>query len=159
MTAEFLQRDFIAELHRLLDDLPLLTSGALEPVEASHFKIFPQDIPLQKAAGDWEEAEEQPPYAIVRLISGDQADFSSPQTVEMAIIFCAYDNSFKRAGYLDVLHAIERVRQRFALNPALKWYDLQKPPKWVMQDEDTHPYYFGGMELTFQVPTMEPVEA
>lgn len=33
-------------------------------------------------------------------------------------------------------------------------YEVQYPIKWVTQEEDTHPYYFAGMALTFAAPAI-----
>lgn len=160
MTPEFLQDALIADMRQLLQDLPLLSrqSEAKEPSPVDRFKVFKQDVPLLRGSGGWEDGEESPPYVIVRLMEGEQKDFNEPQLVELALIICVYDNALTRAGSLDVLHAIQRIQHRFACNRVVGQAVLNRPPKWVMQQEDTHPYYFGAVSLSFEVATQEVLD-
>ena len=49
--------------------------------------------------------------------------------------------------------SIQRICDRFAAKPLLaqKYYARQHI-QWALQDEDTYPYYFGGIEITFNLP-------
>ena len=50
----------------------------------------------------------------------------------------------------DVLNLIEKVYQRFARDPVLAHqYICQQDFEWGLQDEDTWPYFFGAIGMSF----------
>lgn len=78
----------------------------------------------------------------------------SPDESDTAV-YVTYKTSdyYSRKGSKDVLNIIQKVKNRFNKNHILdKHYIFDYPLKWTTQDEDTHPYYFGGMEMVFEVP-------
>mgnify|MGYP001530422173 FL=1 len=78
---------------------------------------------------------------------------------------CTYDRNPNRQGYRDVLHIIQEIYGRYAKNPLVRIkadsggarggpWSVKYPIKWVTQQEDTHPYYFGAMSLKFEAPAV-----
>lgn len=70
-----------------------------------------------------------------------------------------------RQGYRDVLHIIQEIYGRYAKNPMVRIkpdsgnavggpWSIVYPIKWVTQQDDTHPYYFGAMSLKFEAPAV-----
>ena len=77
-------------------------------------------------------------------------------TVQAGLAIGIYDDSSDRQGHRDVLQIISKVEERFEKNNLLaKKFILQFPVEWSLQDpdDDTHPYYFGGLSLNFDTPT------
>jgi len=55
-------------------------------------------------------------------------------------------------GHKDVLNIIARLYERFAKVPVLNGkYTIQYPVLWALQGEESYPFYFGGMNLTFEI--------
>jgi hypothetical protein len=55
------------------------------------------------------------------------------------------------------MNAIDRITRRFCEEPTIgipghKSFRCLPEMQWDLQDEDTYPYYFGGVELKFWVP-------
>ena len=50
---------------------------------------------------------------------------------------------------------IQRITDRFAKEPLLnRKYRAQEKMSFALQDDDTYPFYFGGVEMRFSVPKM-----
>lgn len=48
---------------------------------------------------------------------------------------------------------IQRLVNRFAAEPLLDHkYRAQQDMEWAVQDEETYPYFFGGVRIKFSVP-------
>ena len=47
---------------------------------------------------------------------------------------------------------------RFRADTVLDAFYCEKRMKAVIQDEDTYPYFFGGIEMTWNLPEMEEDE-
>ena len=46
--------------------------------------------------------------------------------------------------------------ERFGKNPVLGGRFVMKPAlDWSLSDEDTYPYYYGGLLMQFEVPAIE----
>ena len=46
---------------------------------------------------------------------------------------------------------ITKIYERFAKMPVLNGkYTIQYPILWAIQDEESYPYYYGGMSLLFE---------
>lgn len=114
--------------------------------------IFSQDLPIESNRED--EDEDLFPYIITRLIDGS-VDTNEPYIVRTLLIIGIYDENPNKQGYKDVLHIINMIYERFAKNPILAdQFTANMPFSWSLQDEDTHPYFFGGIELSFRIPSI-----
>jgi hypothetical protein len=44
---------------------------------------------------------------------------------------------------------------RFGKNPSCWRFNLRYPIEWSLSDEDTYPYYYGGLLMHFEVAAIE----
>ncbi len=120
--------------------------------------VFTHDTPI-RASGDTEDDEENAappePYVVVKTNAGNIASESEPQTVTAVCVICTYDDNSGRQGARDVLHIIDKIYERFAKYPRLGAACMKYPVDWVLQDEDTYPYYFGGLQMQFEIPAIQ----
>ncbi len=95
--------------------------------------------------------EEDPyPYAIVRIEDGKIETIDGNQAVTVLIILGAYNDDLKNQGHKDILNMIQRIYERFAKNAILaQKYELVHPITWTLQEEESYPYFIGGVALTF----------
>lgn len=153
MTAFELQDDLIEELKIVFSGFLLKTPAIdLESGEPSMSEpnLFSQSLPIRK-----DDADDDPyPYIIVRMDSGDMKQ-DHPHMVKVRIVIGSFDDSTDTNGHKDVLNIIQKIYERFARNPVLanKYVmkdDSENPFTWVLQDDDTYPYYFGAVEVTWE---------
>lgn len=150
VTAE-LQRDLMEEVGRIIKDIRTTnTKGEL----VSGATGYEQRLPI--IAEDDEDESLFFPYYIVRVTDGSTADDDSPWVVPVQIYFGVHDANRKALGHRSVLNMIERVVDRFAAEPLFngKFRALQDI-HFALQEEDTYPFYFGGVEIKFQVPKIQ----
>ena len=70
--------------------------------------------------------------------------------------FGVYDPDKSNNGYLDILHMIETIRQRFFKNPILNHrYECESKMEWALQDEESYPYNFGSLSMNFLTAPIE----
>lgn len=128
--------------------------------------IFKQSLPVPTAAAmpetvtdeELEEgtydpvAKEDPyPYIIVRVEQGTIEDIDQAQTVVINLIIGVIDRDYKNQGHKDVLNIIQRIYERFAKKAILaNKYECTPPMEWALQDEESYPYFFGGLALNFK---------
>lgn len=97
------------------------------------------------------------PYFIVRLDTGKTADDNDLWNVRTDILIGIHDEGNENDGHKIVLNCINRIINRFSQEatlgiPGRKAFRCQSEMEWALQDEDTWPYFFGGVSLTFSVP-------
>lgn len=182
MTPQLLQRDIMADIEECLSDLryPSLKKG-LVPITVYrhdlpilHHKDY-SDLEYNESetAADPEspylaydpvelEEDDRFPYVIVRLSQGDVKSPDEPQAVHVMFIIGVYDTDENRRGHDGVLNIISRIYERYAKNPivhggkaVINFDGEQMLFHWVLQDDDTWPYYFGAIQAEF---AMMPVE-
>lgn len=160
MTPDKLQEALVEDLLQLFDGETFASStGAARPL-----RVYPQETPPMEG---WDEADRQEdapePYIIVRLQEGSIADPDSPQVVSVILVICLYDAGDQRQGHRDILHVIARLVERYGENRVVRPsndltggspFTAQYPIRWVLQEDDTRPYYFGGVSLTFEAPAI-----
>lgn len=152
MTQEFLQDALVEELEKLFSSYTLTNSlGAERAVN-----VFSQDIPYRKGDDEAPDPAEVPePYIVVRLLSGELPEQDANQTIRAVLVICVCDPDTRRQGYRDALHIVNRILTHYGANNVVgKRYVVQYPIQWVTQEEETHPYYYAGMALTFEAPAI-----
>lgn len=109
-------------------------------------KIYKQDLPIpQSDDADVDTDKAEAPYIVVRMTGGQIEDDDSPQTVDFSLIVCAYDTGLDREGWQDVANIKEDIIQRVCKAPYFGGaFTVLKPITWALQEDDTHPYYFGA---------------
>lgn len=162
MVAAFLQDDLAAELERILQDFRLKDPRG----NSSKINIFLQRLPmlepleqddipveaLENGLADQQTAMDPYPYIIVRIDDGEIKDEDSAQTVNINLLIGTYEPDYDKQGHKDVLNIITKLYDRFARMPVLNGkYTIQYPVLWALQEEESYPFYFGGMNLTFEI--------
>lgn len=119
-------------------------------------KIYKQDLPItEDNDSDVDTDAAAAPYVVVRMTGGQIEDDKTPQKVEFSLVICTYDLGYAREGYQDVANIKEDMIQRFCTKPYFGGvFTVLKPIVWAMQQDDTHPYYFGACNLTCTAPAM-----
>ena len=162
MVATFLQEDLVEELKKILQGFRLKNPYG----ESCEINIFSQNLPVPESLEQTDIPIEQLenglieditmkepyPYIIVRIEDGEIKDESSAQIVSVLLLIGIYDNAYEKQGYKDVLNIIQKIYERFAKMPVLNGkYTIQYPIVWTLQEEETYPFYFGGMNLDWEV--------
>ncbi|MCM3567853.1 hypothetical protein [Neobacillus mesonae] len=111
--------------------------------------IFEQHLPL-KEDGDISHY----PYVIVQLNEGTQTDETSSEGIKIMFIIGVFDSDSTNQGYREVTRIINRISSNFKRNPVVNGnFEMKYPFKWTIYDEDVSPYFFGGIETTWDTPT------
>lgn len=152
MTVNSFLEDLCDELKLLFKDFQLKD----ETGKLQSFNIFEQSLPIPSG----EDEPEPFPYIVVRAADGGKTAPEDYETVRVMLIIGIFDDELNNQGHKDVLNSIDCIRQRFERNPLLenKYYKLsseQYPFRWTLPEEDTHPFFFGGVEMTFAVASIE----
>ncbi len=119
-------------------------------------RVYPQDLPIREGLDEETDGEAPPePYIIVRLPAGELPGQDSCQTVQAVLVICVHDPDPNRQGYRDALHIVNTILLHYGASGVVgRRYVLQYPIKWAVQEEDTYPYYFAAMALTFDAPAI-----
>ena len=118
-------------------------------------QVYPQDLPFREGPDEEPEEHAPEPYIIVRLPSGELPDQDTLQKLEAVLVICVQDPAPDRQGFRDALHIVNTVLRHYGANGVVggRWV-LQYPVRWAAQEEDTHPYYFAAMALSFEGPAI-----
>lgn len=142
MVALLLQQELVKEIERITADITLNSPSG----EHTRLKAFEQSLPIRQS----DEEEDTYPYCIVRIVEGLTPDGTSAQSVKTILIIGIYDDGKEAHGHKSILTIIQRIQERFFKNPILANQFVMEPGfEWTLQDEDSYPYYFGGIEITW----------
>lgn len=148
MTPVMLQTDLIAEIEEILKDV-ITKNTAGETVVG--VKGYEHRLPL--VTSDDEDESQFFPYFIVKTIEGKTEDDNTPWLVTVDILLGVCENDKDVPGYKSIMIMMQRITDRFTEEPLLnKKYRAEQNIEWALQDEDTYPFYFGGVEIKFRVP-------
>ena len=161
MIATYLQDDRKAELAEIFKNFTLKDPRG----KSSALNIFKQSLPiptvkdipdtvtdeeLEEGIYDAQANEDPYPYIIVRVEQGTITEIDQEQTVIVNLIIGVIDRDYNNQGHKDVLNIIQKIYERFAKNAILAAkYECVMPIEWALQDEESFPYFFGGMALKF----------
>lgn len=136
----------------LVDDLKKLFTGKLYKTPAGEnagISVFEQHLP--KRLDD--ESEDPFPYIIVRLDSGGIDTQTDPHKVAVLLLVGIFDDSVKNEGHKAVMEIIEKIQNHYEAEPVLAGQFRRGDPfNWVLQDEESYPYFFGAANLTWELP-------
>ncbi len=146
MTARELQVDLVEDLQDYFSGRSYRTpSGGVAPLQ-----VFPQNLPRTMS-----EDEDDPfPYIVVRLESGSIEHQESSHKIAVMLLIGIYDDGMENNGHELVLEVIEKILAHFENRPNLKEFAFVDPFEWVLQDEQSWPYFFGAVNLNFDAPPM-----
>lgn len=170
MNARELHQAVVADLEKLFSGNYFKTpKHTMEPIN-----VYRQDLPQFDAQG----SDDFFPYIIVRLEGGGVKDPTAPHKVDVLLIIGLFDDATeeyrpgaennydedgkptfisesgwdtRNFGAMAVMEVMERIQAHYEMEPSLengKFY-FDGPFHWVMQDEDSWPYYFGICEMSF----------
>lgn len=121
--------------------------------------VYPQDLPVPEANDDSDASFVSVPYAIVRISQGEIPEVNASAETDIVIVICVYDDANNKQAYRDVLHIINKIQQRFLTNPNIGNFRFTTPFEWALQDDnETYPFYFGAIKMTFEAATAFVVE-
>lgn len=160
MTVSDLQKALIAEIESLLADISTTkaeTHDVLSQDDKRTVGLTGYGQALPKLVNNDGDPDQFFPYFIVRIDKGITENDDSLWTVTVDILIGVHDSDVKNTGHLTVLNCINRITTRFAEEATLgyagrKAFRCHSDMEWAMQDEDTWPYFFGGIEMKFDVP-------
>lgn len=122
-----------------------------EDGESTPFHFYEGAAPIPKT-------DEDPtfiPYMVARTAAGKVPDDNYGFTTARALIIVAtYENDEAYPSNADVLQIIDKIIERFQTHPSMGAYTRTGDIEWTLSDEDTYPYFFGGVELSFILPTI-----
>lgn len=175
MTQEFLLDAMVADLEQLFEGETLKNSAGVE----RRIRVYPQDLPIRAGVDIEPEPEpveetdleaEQPegqtpegaepedvpePYVVVFLREGELPAQGELQNVDVVLVVCVCDPDPDRQGFRDALHIVNKIMTHYGENGIVgRRYEVQYPIKWVVQEEDKHPYYFAGVALKLAAPAI-----
>lgn len=148
MTPLEMQDELVSELKEMFKDSRLKSPcGDIVPI-----KVYPQDIPVAESDDD----EDPIPYIIVRLSKGtDSGAKDSFNTVSLVIIIGVYDSELDQQGYRDAMNIVQRIYERFHINPNLNGKAVYSGEfSWAMQEDGYYPYFFAACSLNFYIPAI-----
>ena len=123
------------------------TGSAMPP------RIFVQELPVPTYDADTDQSDV--PYILVRLSGGEIDDWESNsglEKVHVELYLGVYNDRDDRSGHVELLNMIQRIKNHFGINRYIKNFYVLSPCKWVLDEEDRYPYYFGAVSLVFSAP-------
>lgn len=140
-----LQDALVSDLERLFRNRRYKTAGG----ELAAVSVFAQNLPKRESEDD----DDPFPYIIVRLDSGTVENQVSPSKAAVLLLVGMYDDDRKNQGHRAVLEVLEEVRRHYEEVPLLDGaFVFSDPYRWTLQEEESYPYFFGGAELSFDLP-------
>ncbi len=144
-----LQRELKDDLDRLFSEVRL-KNAAGDSVSPT---VFIYDLPVPETDDDVELSEM--PYIIIRTSAGKIADwdsFSQIKQITVLLLIGIYNPDPTRKGHEDVLNIIQRIEIHLGKSRRVGNFTVGSNFEFVTQETDTHPYYFGGITVTFEAP-------
>lgn len=147
MTARQLQTALAEDLKELFKNRRYFDpSGKRQSVS-----VYKQQLPKRQS-----DDEDDPfPYIVIRLDSGGIATQTDPHKVAVLLLVGIYDDSPENNGHEDVLEIMEVIQQHYENTPyiytSVGGCRFTDPFNWVLQDEESYPYFFGACNMAFEI--------
>lgn len=94
-----------------------------------------------------------------RSARGGENPTDGKQTVRFAIIFCIYSQDWEKDGHEVLLNLMQLIYQRFTVRPLLdSQYQCHEDFTAEIAEEDTYPYFFGCITVSFDILGMHREE-
>lgn len=144
MNARLLQDALIADLQELFKDRRYKTPDG----ETAALSVFSQNLPKRESEDD----DDPFPYIIARIDSGSIETQTDPFKVSIFLLIGIYDDDTENQGHRAVLEVMEVIQQHYEETPLLDGrFIFTDPFHWALQDEESYPYFFGGVEINFHL--------
>lgn len=149
-TLRDLQESLIEEVSDVLRDIVTVNPNG---DKVTGIKGFAQYLPKT------EEYDTDPdkvfPYFIVRFLDAETVDAKSTWDITISILIGIHDSDINNHGHYVTMEIIEKIINHFSVNgvagPFSNRAVIDDSIKWILQDEDSWPYFFGGIELTSHI--------
>ncbi|MER1986580.1 MAG: hypothetical protein ABS948_11880 [Solibacillus sp.] len=159
MTASNIQSALIHRLTEILKDFPLKLSYN----DPAPFKIFRHKIPERlESKFDYTKKDTHNdvyPFCVVKIDTGSKAANHEMEVSAYNILIGVKNEGHDGEGYDDVMACIQAIWNDFNQNPLLhRRYKFEYPSDWALNDgetADTHPFYYGVVQLKFKSSTMQ----
>jgi hypothetical protein len=156
-----LQKALMSEIEKITDGMTFKQPGK---EKRKKLQIYGQGLPIPEHSPaerddetidyvetDAEEAVFKCPWCIVRVEKGKIDGINADPNVVTSIEFGIFDDNTDNQGHEDVLNLIWKIYTRFAGDSLLEMqYECLNDFEFATQDEDTFPYFFGAMSMTFK---------
>ena len=137
----------------LVEEIKIITEGmrfrSPKGSERIFMNVYSQALPIplkrteteyESNTIDYQDGEEesifQCPWCIVKIDGGQIPGINEIQKIDVG---------------MEILNLIQKVYERFAVNPILAGqYTCLGEFEWALQEEDTYPYFFGAIGTSFQ---------
>lgn len=157
MTINDFVTSMVKEVEEIVKDLSFLDIRE----EAARMKGYPYELPVRAVQAGWDTAEEAQneeelfPYFLVQV---DEINYEDEEAqAKVWILFAVYDSSQEMEGWKTITTAVERVINRFRVNPVLEdYYYCERKMKAAYPDTGDWPHFFAGVEMTWHLPVLEP---
>lgn len=145
MNALALQDALVSDLKKLFKSRRYKTPDG----NTSAVSVFAQNLPKRES-----EDEDDPfPYIIARLDSGDIENQTSACKISVFLLVGIFDDGKQNQGHKTVLEIMETIQRHYEEVPLLDGqFVFTDPFHWALQDEESYPYFFGGVEMRFDIP-------
>lgn len=145
---------------RLAEEFESLFKGRTFMNSIGHsvkLKSFVHSLPVKQGNDESLLDEDLPePYIVSEITGGKKATEDDAHILTVAVVICVCDDNTARHGHQDILGIIHRIVERFGKDPVLAGrFVMRHPLDWSLSDEDTYPYYYGGLLMQFEVPAIE----
>lgn len=155
MTILTVQKALAEDLRATLKDVRLkgIAKENEEP-KSKGITVFEDMVPHSFSNNEYDDSF---PYVIVRADSGSYVDDESKDnTAKFLLLIGVVDENEEYPVTRDVLMIINRIAERYSKNYILdNRFRRTGDIDWTMSDEDTYPFGFGGIEISFVVPRIE----
>lgn len=144
-----LQDLLVEELKSLFDGFRLKNvKGEVVPLN-----IYPQSLPAKQHEDD----DEHFPYVIIKYMESEEPSEEDPSESKMYFIAGVYDEDDNNQGYRDAANIINKIEKHLMRGKFFgDRYEIVYPVKCAVNEEDTSPYYFGGLETTWYISKTIP---
>lgn len=143
-----LQQELITEIENILSGMELKNAAG----EKTKIKGYDQWLP--KTTEYETDRSQFFPFFTVALQNGETSDDEDDLWHVGVIIYLAvFNDSLDNNGHHELLSMIQKITDRFLENRCLNYaYNAEPKMGWEILDEDTYPYYYGDVQMTFTVP-------
>lgn len=142
MTPKVLLKELVAVVEDCTKNLRFVDSFG----DAIPISVFEQNLPVKQNDSD----DEPYPYIIVRVVEGKLNPNEGSRIIHVWIVIGIVENDLKNQGGEEVSMIEEIIGMRLCEQNVLQHFRLAGPIAWGIEDTDTYPYFYGGMEMDFE---------
>ncbi len=147
LTPYDLQKQLTDEIKNVLSPMTFFKPSG----DKTEIPIHMQQLPVTNNSDEDDELCAAP-YGIVRMTTGSKDEDDEPMSIDFYVLFCIWDNSHDRQGHISLLNIISRLENHFGEKTHLGNFEIKPVFDFALQDADTHPFYYGAIKLSFNVP-------